>query len=88
MLDIGGTRGDIRSWLAVGALLFDDAGILAGEKEYSEPAFWLLGRNAYEGYRTLNSRPVDCRLSSRSLPDSGYYILQSGRRGEPVAGDA
>jgi len=79
VLDLGGERGDFREWMAVGAVLFKRADFKARARRYSETAWWLLGRDGREGWDSIDC-PNVAALGSRAFPDSGYYLLQCGRR--------
>ena len=47
---------------------------------YAEPARWLLGLSSRAEFDGLPPVPAGQHLASRALPDSGYYLLQCGRR--------
>jgi len=80
VLDLGGEAGDARPWLAAGAILFGRADFKAAAGGFCEPARWLLGRSAQRCFEEIAGVPADARLSSRAFPESGYYLLQHGRR--------
>jgi hypothetical protein len=81
LLDLGGGAGDARSWLAVGAVLFGRADFKAWAGAYSETARWLLGASSQTRFDALGPSEDHEWLRSRAFPDSGYYLLQAGRRG-------
>jgi len=85
VFDLGGGREPTSSLFALGAALFGrgDLKRLSGGQP-PEGVRWLMGEAACAGYRTLAGAP-DPRLASHALPESGYYLLQSGRRGESGA---
>lgn len=80
VLDLGGREDLVRSYLAVGAVLFHRADFKAAAGALSEPAWWLLGEAARERFDALHVDDSASRIESRSLPDTGYYLLQRGRR--------
>jgi hypothetical protein len=77
ILDLGGDRGDVRPWLAVGATLFERGDLKAVAGDFSETAWWLLEESGRERFDTLGEAPPS-DLASRALPDSGLYLLQYG----------
>lgn len=79
VLNLGGDRGDVRALLAVGALLFDRPDFKSLAQGPSEPAYWLLGDSAGARFDAIGE-PDDGEIRSRALPESGYYLLQSGHR--------
>ncbi|MBI4581894.1 MAG: alginate lyase family protein [Planctomycetes bacterium] len=81
VVDLGGRENLGRSLLAVGAALFGRPNLKALATGSHEPIFWLLGPEGYETYRRMETAPGRERLCSRALPESGYYLLQSGSRG-------
>lgn len=91
VLDLGDRLGDPRALLGVGALLFDrrDFQELAGD--FREPAYWLFGLRKCDEYAPRGATEQTAasteprRLSSRAFSDTGYYLLQCGRRGSPDA---
>ncbi len=84
VVDLDGDPLDFRPWLNVGAAMFDEPNLARGSLEQAEAAWWLLGSPAVAKLAEFQDRrPV--RLHCRALPESGYYLLQSGTRD---AGDA
>lgn len=83
VLDLGG-RSDARAALSHGAVLFGRSDFKAGAGELAEDTRWLLGRDSRRRFEAISTtdRAV---LASRSLADSGYYLLQCGRAGSPDA---
>lgn len=81
VLDLGGALGDPRGVLAAGAALFERSDFKAWAGGFIEPALWLLGRSGRERFDAVASPPEGSSLASRAFPDSGYYLLQSGRSG-------
>jgi len=84
VLDLGGERGDVRPWLAVGAVLFERPDFKAGSGGYSEAARWLLGESGRARFDAVKSPESGPRIVSRAFPGTGYYLLQCGG---PGAGD-
>jgi len=80
VLDLGGPRGEVRSLLAVGAVLFDRSDFKTWAKQYSQPARWLLGCEGRKRFDALDSLGVSTQIVSRSLPESGYFLIQCGNR--------
>lgn len=66
-----------RSQLATGAVLFNRPDFKALAKEFDEKSLWLLGAEGYKSFETLENTSAD--RGSLSFPDSGYYVLGSGR---------
>jgi uncharacterized heparinase superfamily protein len=82
VLDLGGRDHDWRSWLGIGAVRFGRPDFAAEAGGQAEAARWLLGREAPEGLRALAARAEAPALRSLALPESGYYLLQTGRAAE------
>ncbi|MCC7416126.1 MAG: alginate lyase family protein [Acidobacteria bacterium] len=81
VLDLGRDDDDLQAMLSVGAVLFDRADFKRASGRLREPARWLLGADGVSRFTNLpDERPP--RLQSRALPESGYYLLQSGTPGE------
>jgi len=80
VLDLGG-RHDLGAIFCIGALLFARSDFKTWAGAYAEPARWLLGGSSRAEFDALASAPAGELLVSRALPDSGYYLLQCGRRG-------
>jgi hypothetical protein len=80
VLDLGG-RNDPRVLLGIGAVLFRRPDFKSWAGEFPEAAFWLLGEAGRAAYEGLAPAPPGERLTSRALPDAGYYLLQCGHRG-------
>ena len=81
VLDVGGREDRARSLLAVAAVLFGRSDFKALSGGCHEPLFWLLGRDGCKAHVRMAAETHPQRLSSRSLPDSGYYLLQAGSPG-------
>lgn len=79
VLDLGYNGLDFRQWLAVGAVLFERGDFKAWAGEFAEPACWLLGKSARRQFDAIDP-PQTETIASSELPDSGYYLLQHGRR--------
>jgi hypothetical protein len=84
VLDLGGTRDDLRSALCAGAIIFKRADWKAHARELTESSRWLYGRDGRISFETLQAAPASA-LVSRAFPDTGLYLLQSGTVG---AGDS
>jgi len=82
VLDLHGGGNDVHELLSVGALLLDRSDIRPMSAEYGEAAYWLLGPDTLNWLDALPSPREDCRLRSKAFPESGLYLLQSGKRGE------
>jgi hypothetical protein len=81
VLDLGGSPGDPRGLLAVGAVLFGRGDFKAWAGGYPETARWLLGRQGRQAFEAIAPPPSAGALRSRAFADSGYYLLQCGRPG-------
>lgn len=81
LLDLGDGASDVSGWLALGAALLQNQELarLAGPSR--EPVAWLLGRGAVAWLDRVPTPREAPALLSRSFPDSGYYLLQCGKRG-------
>ena len=85
VLDLGGDPRDPRQWLAVAGVLFDRRDFNAWAGGCGESARWLLGR-AGDQHLEAPALPEDDRpIASRAFPESGYYLLQSGRGPERIS---
>ena len=83
VLDLGCDHHDFRAWLSAGAVLFKRPNLKAWARGYREPARWLLGGKSREAFEAIPEPDDDGRISSRSFPRTGYYLLQCGHRGSP-----
>jgi hypothetical protein len=81
VLDLGDSR-DSRALFCVGAGLFGRADFKAWGGKYAESARWLLGRSSRAAFDALGSAAAAEPLVSRALPESGYYLLQCGHKGQ------
>jgi hypothetical protein len=81
VLDLGDSR-ESRALFCVGAVLFGRADFKAWGGRYAESARWLLGRSSRSAFDALGSTPAGELLVSRALPESGYYLLQCGHKGQ------
>jgi Heparinase II/III-like protein/Heparinase II/III N-terminus len=81
VLDLGSGPGDVSGLLSVGAILFGRSDFKAWAGGYAEPARWLLGRGSRAAFDAIPPAPADSSLASRAFRESGYYVLQCGRRG-------
>jgi hypothetical protein len=79
VLDLGSTQ-DIRALFCIGAVVYGRADFKARAGVYTEATRWLLGASGRATFDALRSAPASELLASRALPDSGYYLLQSGHR--------
>ncbi len=83
VLDLGNRPEDIDALMSLSALLFDRADLKARAGNLSETAYWLVGTHSIQKYEELlvkHEAPSD--LVSRSFPESGYHLLQSGKLGD------
>ncbi|HET6426990.1 MAG TPA: alginate lyase family protein [Phycisphaerae bacterium] len=80
VLDVGEGGRNVREWLAVGAALFGRSDFKASAGGWSEPARWLLGRSGREAFDAI-ADPQTEAIESVAFPETGYCLLQSGRRG-------
>jgi len=80
VLDLGRNGRDHREWMSAAAVLYGRPDFKAWSGEYSETARWLLGSASEAAYCSIPDAQGE-ELTSRCLPDSGYYLLQWGRRG-------
>jgi hypothetical protein len=80
VLDLGDSR-EPYALFCIGAGLFRRADFGAWAGRYAEAARWLLGRSSRAEFDALASTSGDEVLVSRAFPESGYYLLQCGRKG-------
>ncbi|HWL94639.1 MAG TPA: alginate lyase family protein [Phycisphaerae bacterium] len=78
VLDLGGAKNDPRSWLNVGAALFDDASLAGATDRSIETTAWLVGHDAARKVRQIAAYNDD--LVSRVFPEGGIVLLQCGHR--------
>jgi len=83
VLDLGGGEDIVRSYLTVGAILFDRADFKAGAGGFSEPAFWLFGEEGRDRFDRIGADNVPAAIEPHAFPESGYYVLQHGHRDQP-----
>jgi hypothetical protein len=83
VLDLGADSRDIREVLAIGAVLFGRADFKVVADGHEEPVEWLLGREGLRRFHLLENVAADDGLSSVAFPETGYYLLQYGRKGNP-----
>jgi hypothetical protein len=81
VLDLGDSR-EMRPLFVVGAVLFGRSDFGAWAVDYAETARWLLGRSSRAAFDALASSPAAKPLASCALAESGYYLLQSGHKGQ------
>lgn len=83
VLDLGGDPLDVRPWMAVGSVLFDrdDFSVLSGGN--FEPVTWLHGSDDRRRLEAASARQAESDIRCRAFPDTGYYLLQTGRHGDP-----
>lgn len=80
VLDLGCRPADPTGLLSAGAVLFERPDLKAWAGTFAEPAFWFLGPSARDHWNALAEPSVEAPLVSRAFPESGYYLLQHGRR--------
>jgi len=80
VLDLGDRPHIVHSYMSVGAVLFDRPDFKTMGSEFSQVGFWLLGPGAHECFEMLADAGAGPGIGSRAFPDSGYYLLQHGRR--------
>ncbi len=85
VLDLGGSPADARSLLSVGAVLFNrrDFRDIAGQA--SEWTYWFIGPSAQSKFDAIPNPQSPRELASAAMPDTGYYLLQSGKAGDSNA---
>lgn len=72
-------RLDHRYLLSAGAVLFQRYDFKQAAGQFHEEALWLCGEQGYKTFQSLNrDLDIEKSLSSRSFPDSGYYIMRDG----------
>ncbi len=80
VLDLGGGANDWRGWLNAASCIFERP-YFRPKGDHGQPAWWLLGKQAYEASRAYGHQQVGggaaARLTSKALADTGYYVLQS-----------
>lgn len=67
---------DVNYILAAGAVYFNHSGFQAGEKNYNDEAFWIFGSKCKEYLSKKKNEEVG-ENKSKSLPDSGWYIMKN-----------
>ncbi|MDH5511908.1 MAG: heparinase II/III family protein [Gammaproteobacteria bacterium] len=83
VLNLGDSQHDLASLLSIGAILFNRPDFRARAGSCRETAHWLLGKACKEKFEAIPSSSSKENLESRSFPESGYYLLQSGEYGAP-----
>jgi hypothetical protein len=79
VLDLDADPCDPVPWLALGSQLFDDGELAALAPAAVESLTWLPLGNCRSDARS-RPRPTCSTLRGHAFPDSGYYLLQHGRR--------
>jgi hypothetical protein len=82
VFDLGGGDDQTGCLFALGAALFGRGDLKRLSHGRGETARWLLGEGDFADYAAIPNS-IGGVLASRALPESGYYLLQSGRPGEP-----
>ena len=82
VLDLGHDPRSVREWLAVGAALFARGDFKARASGQVQLVEWLLGKPGRHNLDAIPEWP-DRKCTSKSLSDSGYYLLQHGDLGSP-----
>lgn len=85
VLDLGSTPENVQALLPVGVVLFNRPDFKAYAENYSEMAEWLLGNEGRSAFMRINDDSHDDQLQSHGFSESGYYLLQSGKRGQDDA---
>jgi hypothetical protein len=80
VLDLGGRGQPVPTLMSIGAVLFNRSDFKALAGEFTEAAFWLLGPEGRARFEEITSDAPQAMLGPRAVPDSGYYLLQQGRR--------
>lgn len=81
VLDLDADPHDARPWLAAAAVVLDDADLAQASGGYVEACRWLFGPDSETPFGALLASSKRERLESQAFEDSGYYLLQCGRRG-------
>ncbi len=82
VLDLGGREDRARSLLAVAAVVFGRGDLAALSGGSREPLLWLVGKEGLAAHRRMTGDASARVLSSRSLPESGHYLLRAGTSGK------
>jgi len=83
VLDLGCDGRAFDGWVAAAAALLQRSdGFDLHPQTDAEPAHWLVGAAAAEALQS-NLAPPSGPIASRAFRDTGYYLLQCGRRGSP-----
>jgi hypothetical protein len=82
VLDLGNAPDDPSGLLATGAGLFKRADFARAAGGPQETARWLLGRDRFAQSLALYAPQPEERLASVAFSDTGYYLLQAGRKGQ------
>ena len=77
VLNLGNGPHDHAALLAVGAALFNRPDFKVLANALPEPLYWLLGKDGVANYGQLTPTTAD-HISSKALPGSGLYLLQTG----------
>ncbi len=80
VLDLGGRDDRVASLLCIGAILFDRADFRVQAGAFREPAHWLFGPEGRQKFERMDQRAAPRVIGPRSFADSGYYLLQRGRK--------
>ncbi len=80
VLDLGCSLTNPSVLMCVGAIVFDRADFKALAGEFSEPAYWLFGDEGRKRFDSIAVKDTSPPLRSRAFPETGYYLLQKGRR--------
>jgi hypothetical protein len=82
VLDLGNAPDDPAGLLATGAGLFNRPDFARAAGSPQETARWLLGRDRFAQSLALYAPQPDERLGSVAFADTGYYLLQTGHKGQ------
>lgn len=82
-IDLGRGDSDLSGTLCAGAVLFGRADFKAWARGFAEPTRWLFGAEGEHRFHGIPLAAAAPALTSRALPETGYYLLQCGTAGGP-----
>lgn len=80
VLELGDSADSVDAALAIGACLFDDPELAERVRQWPESPGWLFPSDIVERARGNAGKMKGKALSSHAFEQSGYYLLQCGRR--------